>query len=243
MIIDLHSKQKGNPGTRRLRADLAANGEWISRRRIGRLMKRNNLVGRHLRAYKVTTKAGSGHYDIPDLINHNFAPGAPDQRWCGDITYIKTATGWSYKAVVIDMGTRRPIGWVVENHMREDLAEEALKDALRRRGFPKGVIFHSDHGSVYTSLAFRRLCKRCHIRQSMGRTGVCWDNAVAESYFASYKKELIFTRPWMDIDEVRRETFKWVEHYYCHDRRHSSLGYLTPIEYELYNSRDYELAA
>jgi transposase InsO family protein len=242
-IVDLHRSQRGNPGTRRLRGSLAAEGQRVGRRRIGRLMRRNGLVGRHIRAYKVTTLADGGHTDIPDLIGRDFSPGAPDERWCGDITYVKTAAGWAYKAVVVDIGTRRPIGWAVDTHMREGLVERALADALAQRGRPKGVVFHSDHGSVYTSRAYRRFCERNHVRQSMGRTGVCWDNAVAESYFATYKKELIHTRPWKDAEELRHETFEWVEYYYCRIRRHSSLNYLTPVEFELGYRSVYELAA
>ena len=242
-IVKLHKKQRGNPGTRRLRGDLAAEGTRVGRRRIGRIMRQNGLVGRHVRAYKATTVADGSHTGIPDLVNRDFSVGLADERWCGDITYIKTASGWAYKAVVIDIGTRRPIGWAVDTHMREELVERALDMALSRRRFPKGVIFHSDHGSVYASRAFRRFCARHHIRQSMGRTGVCWDNAVAESYFSTYKKELIHTRPWKDVQEVRRETFEWVEYYYARLRRHSSLGYLTPAEFELGYRNVNELAA
>jgi len=242
-IVDHHRNQRGNPGTRRIRGDLAAEGQHVGRRRISRLMRENGIVGRHIRAYKATTLDDGSYSDIPDLIERDFSVGSPDERWCGDITYIKTASGWAYKAVVIDIGTRRPIGWAVDTHMREELAERALAMALGRRGYPKSVIFQTDHGSVYTSRAFRRFCERHHVRQSMGRTGVCWDNAVAESYWATYKKELIFTRPWKDAEEVRHETFEWVEYYYSRLRRHSSLGYLTPAEFELGYRSVYELAA
>lgn len=242
-IVGIHEGQRGNPGTRCIRGCLAAEGQRVGRRRIGRIMRENGIVGRHVRAYKSTTDPDGGHTDIPDLIGRDFSTGTPDERWCGDITYVKTASGWAYKAVVIDIGTRRPIGWAIDTHMREELVERALAMALGRRGFPRDVIFHSDHGSVYTSRAFRRFCARHHVRQSMGRTGVCWDNAVAESYFASYKKELIHTRPWKDADEVRRETFEWIEYYYSRVRRHSSLCYLTPVEFELGYRSVHELAA
>jgi transposase InsO family protein len=242
-IVGLHAAQHKNPGTRRLRGGLAAEGQRVGRGRIGRLMRENGIVGRHVKAYKATTDSDGPDTGIPDLVRRDFSPGAPDERWCGDITYVRTASGWAYKAVVIDIGTRRPIGWAVDTHMREDLVERALGDALGRRNYPKDVIYHSDHGSVYTSKAYRSFCERNHVRQSMGRTGVCWDNAVAESYFATYKKELIHTRPWKDVEELRRETFKWVEHYYCHVRRHSSLKYLTPAEFELGYRSVNELAA
>jgi transposase InsO family protein len=242
-IIKLHTNSKGDAGTRTIRADLAAKGKNHGRARIGRLMRENSICGRHIKAYKVTTVGDGKPCAIPDLIERDFSPGPPDVRWCGDITYIKTASGWAYKATVIDIGTRRIIGWAVDTHMREELVERALRDALARRRYPKDVIYHSDRGSVYTSHAFQTFCKRSHVRQSVGRTGVCWDNAVAESYFATYKKSLIFTRPWKDADEVRKETFIWIEYYYNSKRRHSSLNYLTPIEYELGYRGINELAA
>ena len=243
-IIKHYKEQRGNPGTRRLQGCLAAEGIHTSRRRIGRLMGRNGLVGRHIRAYKTTTLSDGAPIDIPDLICRDFSVGELNKRWCGDITYVKTASGWAYKAVVLDLGSRRPIGWAIGSHMREDLIERALADALSCRGNPVDVIFHSDRGSVYTSADFRSFCKRHHVHQSMGRTGICWDNAVAESYFATYKKELIFNRPWKNVEEVRQETFKWIEYYYCRLRRHSSLGYMTPVEFELdCCSSGYELAA
>lgn len=242
-IIELHADSRGDAGSRTIRAELAAEGSNHGRERIRRLMRRNGICGRHVRAYKTTTVSDKAPCDIPDLINRDFAPGASDERWCGDVTYIKTAAGWAYKATIIDIGTRRVVGWAVANHMREELVESALKDALIRRGYPAGVAFHSDRGSVYTSRAFRQFCDRNGVRQSMGRTGVCWDNAVAEAYFSTYKKSLIFTRPWKDAEEVRRETFKWIEYYYNRKRRHSSLNYLTPIEYELGYRNVHELAA
>lgn len=242
-IIELHAQSKGDAGTRTIRADLAAKGKRHGRARIARLMRRNGICGRHIKAYRITTLSDGKPCDVPDLIKRDFSPGLPDIRWCGDITYIKTAAGWTYKATVIDIGTRRVVGWAVDTHMREELVERALKDALARRGYPKDIVYHSDRGSVYTSRAFRNFCERNHVKQSMGRTGVCWDNAVAESYFATYKKSLIFTRPWKNADEVRQETFKWVEYYYNRKRRHSSLNYLTPIEYELGCKSINELAA
>lgn len=242
-IITLHAESKGNAGTRTIRADLASEGKRHGRSRIGRLMRRAGIWGRHIKSYKTTTLSDGKPYAIPDLIKRDFSPGAPDIRWCGDITYIKTASGWAYKATVIDIGTRRVVGWAVANHMREELVEQALKDALKRRGCPKDVVFHSDRGSVYTSRAFQAFCEHNHVRHSVGRTGVCWDNAVAESYFATYKRSLIFTKPWKNVDEVKHETFKWIEYYYNRKRRHSSLNYLTPIEYELGYRSINELAA
>lgn len=242
-IVELHTESKGNAGTRSIRADLAAEGKHHGRDRIGRLMKRNGICGRYIRSYKATTINDGAPCAIPDLVKRDFSPGLPDVRWCGDITYIKTAAGWVYKATVIDIGTRRVVGWAIDTHMREELVERALRDALIRRGFPKGVIYHSDRGSVYTSRAFRTFCERNGVRQSMGRTGVCWDNAVAESYFATYKRSLIFTRPWKNVDEVRQETFKWIEYYYNRRKRHSTLNYLTPVEYELGFRSINELAA
>ena len=156
---------------------------------------------------------------------------------------MKSWDGWVYLATVIDLHSRRVVGWAVADHMRTELVTDALAMALRQRR-PKGrVIFHSDRGTQYTSNDFARFCRKNRIRRSLGRTGICYDNAVAESFFASYKKELIHTRPWPDLRSVKKATFEWIEMYYNRARRHSTLGYLTPHEYELGYRHVHELAA
>ena len=164
-------------------------------------------------------------------------------RWCGDITYTQTVDGWVYTATVIDLHSRKVVGYAVADHLRTSLIVEALFAALFTRKPPKGVIFHSDRGCQYTSQEFADFCAESGVVRSMGRRATCYDNAVAESFFATYKKELIHTRPWNDLTEVRQHTFLWIEGYYNRRRRHSTLGYLTPDEYELGFRKLTDLAA
>lgn len=158
-------------------------------------------------------------------------------------TYIKTWDGWAYVATVIDLHSRALIGWAADDHMRTSLITDALDMAIAHRRPPMGVIFHSDRGTQYTSQEFDRYCTEHNIRRSLGRTGICYDNAVSESFFATYKKELVHTRPWPSLKILKKETFSWIEEYYNKTRRHSTLGYLTPHEYELGYRSIHELAA
>lgn len=179
----------------------------------------------------------------PDLLGRDFTAESPNEKWCGDITYIKTWQGWAYLAMVIDLHSRAVVGWAVDDHMRTSLVTEALDMAITHRKPPAGVIFHSDRGTQYVSAEFAQYCRENNVRRSLGRTGICYDNAVAESFFATYEKELIHIRPWTDLKALRKETFGWIEEYYNRTRRHSTLGYLTPTEYELGFRHIHELAA
>jgi putative transposase len=238
-----HKRLLGNPGVRRMWAELAACGYRLSPKRVHRLMRAAGLQGRHPRRWKVTTIGGADPFPVPDRLKRVFRAAKPNQKWVGDITYIKTWDGWAYLATVIDLYSRKIVGWALADHMRTDLIVDALSVALTNRR-PKGlVIFHSDRGTQYTSREFARFCKKNNVRRSMGRTGTCYDNAVAESFFATYKKELIHTKPWPTLARLRRETFAWIEGYYNRTRRHSTLGYLTPTEYELGLRNIHELAA
>jgi putative transposase len=218
---------------RRVWAELAARGVQVSAKRVWRLMKAAGLRGRHPRAWRKTTIAAQQPLAAPDLIGQDFSAAAPDTRWCGDITYVRTVDGWVYTATVIDLYSRKVVGYAVADHLRTSLILEALAAALLTRKPPKGVIFHSDRGCQYPSNQFADFCAANGVRRSMGRRATCYDNAVAESFFATYKKELIHTRPWDDLTEVRQHTFLWIEGYYNRRRRHSTLNYLTPLEYEL----------
>ena len=233
LIKDVHAKARGNPGVRRVQAGLAALGHRVSPKRVWRLMKAAGLRGRHPKAWKRTTVPGERPVGAPDLLGRDFSAPAPGQRWCGDITYVKTWDGWAYLATVIDLHHRAVVGWAIAEHMRTDLITEALDMALTQHPPARDVIFHSDRGTQYTSGDFDSYCKKNNIRRSLGRTGICYDNAVAESFFATYKKELIHTRPWPNLKTLKRETFAWIETYYNTSRRHSYLNYLTPQEYAL----------
>lgn len=224
---------RGNPGVRRMRAELAALGHWLSHKRVWRLMKAAGLRGRHPKPWKQTTIGGDRPVPAPDLVGQAFFAAEPNTTWCGDVTYVKTWDGWAYMATVIDLHSRALAGWAIADHMRTELVTAALDMAIANRRPPVGVIFHSDRGSQYTSQAFADYCKKHGIRRSLGRTGICFDNAVSESFFATYKKELIHTRPWPTVADLIRETRDWVDNYYNTKRRHSYLGYLTPREFEL----------
>lgn len=232
IITEAYRRLRGNPGVRRIHAELCALGERVGKNRVARLMQAAGLRGRHPRAWKRTTTSGPDPAPAPDLIGRDFTAERPNQKWCSDITYIKTWNGWAYLAIVIDLHSRAVVGWALADHMRTDLVIEALTLAIARRRPPAGIIFHSDRGSQFTSAEFATYCKDHHIRRSVGRTGDCFDNAVAESFFATYKKELIHTRPWVNLSTLRKETFTWIEHYYNRQRRHSHLGYLTPAEWD-----------
>jgi putative transposase len=229
----LYAKARGNPGVRRLRADLAAAGHQLGHKRVWRLMKAAGLQGRHPKAWKRTTVHGEQPVPAPDLIGRVFTADRVNEKWCGDITYVKTWHGWAYVATVIDLFSRAIVGYAIADHMRTSLVTEALDMALTNRMPESGVIFHSDRGTQYTSRFFDEYCRRNNIRRSLGRTGICYDNAVSESTFATYKKELIHTRPWPDLKTLKIETIDWIENYFNSIRRHSTLEYLTPQEYEL----------
>jgi putative transposase len=233
LIADLHATSRGNAGVRRIRADLAHLGRRVSGKRVHRLMQDAGLQGRHPKAWKHTTIRGHDPVPVPDRLKQDFTATAANQRWVGDITYVKTWQGWAYTATVIDLFSRKIVGWACADHMRTSLVTDALTMALTHRKPTGAVIFHSDRGTQYTSQEMVDYCRKNNVSRSMGRTGTCYDNAVAESFFATYKKELIHTRPWDSVKTLKRETFDWIETYYNRRRRHSTIAYLTPHEYEL----------
>ena len=243
VIRFLFDALRGNPGVRRVRAELAALGHRLAHKRVHRLMRAAGLQGRHPKAWKRTTVPGERPVPAPDLLGRDFTASGANQRWVGDISYVKTWDGWAYIATVIDLYARRVVGWAVADHMRTCLVTDALAMAITHRQPDGPVIFHSDRGTQYTSVEFDRYCRANNITRSLGRTGICYDNAVAESFFATYKKELIHARPWPSLKHLKKETFDWIESYYNRRRRHSTIGYLTPEEYELGYRHINELAA
>ncbi|MGF1426124.1 IS3 family transposase [Kitasatospora sp. LaBMicrA B282] len=233
-IADVHQASRGSYGAPRVHAALQRDGERCGRRRIARLMRRSGLQGRH-RGRRQRTTIPDPHADArPDLVLRNFQPDptALDTRWCGDITYIPTDDGWLYLATVIDIASRRVIGWATADHLRTELVTDALRAACHTRRPTGPVVFHSDRGCQYTSREFADLAREFGIRLSVGRTGQCWDNALAESFFATLKRELLGHRPWPSRAAARTAIFEWVEGWYNIRRLHSSLGYRSPAEYE-----------
>ncbi len=231
-IRKIHAGHGGRVGVRRVRDELRRAGVLCSHKRVHRLMRAAGLRGVHPRPYKRTTVADRFDARLADLVVRDFAPPAPNLTWVGDVTYIKTWAGWAFCATVIDCYSRKVVGFAVADHMRTDLVIDALRMAVIQRDPPAGVIFHSDRGAQYTSTEFRDFCRTNGVRPSVGRTGICYDNAVAESFFATLKKELIHTRPWPTIDKLRTAVFEYIESYFNRRRRHSAIGYDTPIEYE-----------
>jgi transposase InsO family protein len=232
-IRKIHTGHGGRVGVRRVHDELARAGVVCSHKRTHRLMRAAELRSVHPKPYKRTTLPDRFDPSLADLLRRDFAPTAPDLAWVGDITYVKTWQGWAYLATVIDCYSRRVVGWALAAHMRTDLIIDALHMAIIHRNPPPGVIFHSDRGAQYTSAEFREFCRANGVRPSVGRTGICYDNAVAESFFATIKKELIHIRPWPTIDKLQAAVFEYIESYYNRRRRHSTIGYDTPIEYEL----------
>ncbi len=231
-IRKIHAGHGGRVGVRRVHDELRRAGVVCSHKRVHRLMRTAGLRCVHPRPYKRTTLADRFDPGLADLLARDFAPTAPNLAWVGDVTYIKTWTGWAFCATVIDCYSRKVVGFAVADHMRTDLVIDALRMAIIHRDPPPGVIFHSDRGAQYTSTEFRDFCRDNGVRPSVGRTGICYDNAVAESFFATLKKELIHTRPWPTIDKLQTAVFEYIESYYNRRRRHSTIGYDTPIEYE-----------
>jgi putative transposase len=232
-ITAIHTEAKGTYGSPRVHRELAKRGVECGKRRVRRLMRNAGLEGRCKKRWRKTTIADPAAGAALDLIQRAFGPGAEiDRRYVGDITYIPTWEGWAYLATVIDLSSRRVVGWALASHMRTELVSDALKMALRSRGPDEGLIFHSDRGCQYTSADYGELARLNGVVLSIGRKGECWDNAVAESFFATIKRELIDTRTWPTREGLRRAVFDYIEGWYNVRRLHSSLDYCSPAEWE-----------
>lgn len=223
---------KGRNGARRIQADLRAHGDQHDAKSISRSLRRQKLVPKAARKFKVTTNSNHKLPVAPNLLGQDFTASAPNQKWAGDITYLMTSEGWLYLAVVIDLYSRAVIGWSMGTRMTADLVCDALQMALWRRGFPEGTIIHSDRGSQYCSAAYRKLIGGHGLRQSMSRKGNCWDNACVESFFHSMKVEALDDEPIMDRERMRHAVFEYIEVDYNRTRRHSALGYVSPEAFE-----------
>jgi transposase InsO family protein len=233
-IIDIHRGSGGTYGVPRVTAALRRAGWRVNRKRVERLMRANHVVGLHQRRGVRTTIPAETVAPVPDLLGRGFDPGRPDVAWCGDITYVRTVEGWLYLASVLDLGSRRLLGYSMAEHMRTELVAGALDMAVAARGGPTGVdgvIFHGDRGSQYLSAAYQQQLAELGMRQSVGRTGVCWDNSVAEAFWSSLKRELIHRRPFATRADARRAIFAWIN-WYNRTRLHSTLAYRSPLEWE-----------
>lgn len=231
-IRQVHEDFDGTYGQPRVTTELARRGRVVNHKRVERLMRINDIVGVHKPAKVRTTIPAEDAPPLPDLIGRRFAPSEPDVAWVGDITYVPTGQGWLYVASVLDLGSRRLLGYSMAEHMRTSLVIDALEMAAAARGgHTAGIIFHGDRGSQYMSGDYRQALADLGMVQSVGRTGVCWDNAVAESFWSSLKRELISRYRFEDRAGARRAIFAWINTY-NHRRLHSSLGYMPPVEWE-----------
>lgn len=232
VMAKIHDEFDETYGEPRMTVELANRGFVVNHKRVERLMKLHGIVGVHKPVKKRTTIPAEHNPPLPDLIGRRFKPRRPDVAWVGDITYIRTPAGWLYLATVIDLGSRRVLGYAMANHMRTELVLDALNMAVAARGgHVHRIIFHCDRGSQYMSADFAKRIKTLKMRQSVGRTGVCWDNAVAESFFGSLKRELVHRYRFADRATARRAIFAWINRYNNH-RLHSSLKYQTPADWE-----------
>ena len=232
-IRKIHAESKGTYGYLRAHKALGDAGTEIGRRRVRRLMRQNGLEGRAKKRWRKTTVPDPAAEAAKDLIQRHFGPSEEiDRRYVGDITYLMTWEGWAYLATVIDLASRRVVGWALADHMRTELVEEALEMAFDTRRPAKGLIFHSDRGCQYTSGDYAKLARANGVVLSVGLAGECWDNAVAESFFATIKRELIDTRAWPTRAGLRRALFEYIEGWYNVRRLHSSLGYRSPAQWE-----------
>ena len=232
-IREIHAASDGTYGSPRVTAELRDRGHRVNTKRVERLMRAHQIAGIRPRRPKRTTTPARTAAKLPDLLRREFAPGAPDRAWCSDITYVRTGEGWLYLAVVLDVGSRRLLGYAMGDRIDTRLARSALDMAANTRaGRTAGVVFHSDRGSQYLAKTLRDSAAGWGLAQSVGRVGSSADNAVAEAFFSSLKRELVNRRRYPDRATARRSIFEWLARYNTH-RRHTSLGCLTPDQYEL----------
>ena len=230
-IRTIHKASRGTYGVPRVHAELAATGLGVSRKRVARLMREAGLAGVSRRRGTRTTRVDRSHGAAPDRVERQFRADAPDRIWVADITYVPTWTGFVYLAMVLDVFSRKVVGWAMAHHLRTELVLAALNMAIGQRR-PKEVVHHSDKGSQYTSLAFGKRCRQMGVLTSTGTAGDCFDNAMAESFFATLECELIQRRAFETQAEARMAVFQFIEGWYNTRRRHSALGYLSPNDFE-----------
>ena len=230
-IREIHVRSDRTYGAPRIHAELAAEGVRVGRKRVARLMRAANLRGVSRRKSPRTTRRAPAAQPAPDLVERDFTATGPDELWVADITYVATWAGFLYLAIVVDAWSRRVIGWAMANHLRTELVLSALEMAIQQRR-PTGVIHHSDQGSQYTSLAFGKRCREAGVRPSMGSAGDCYDNAMCESFLATLECELLDRYTFRSFDDARQAVFQFIEGWYNPHRRHSALGYASPVHYE-----------
>jgi len=231
-VAAIHTESRRCYGSPRIHAELRARGQRTSRKRVARLMRRCGLAGRRRRPFRRTTDSTHGLPPAPNLLQRQFTATTPNRRWVTDITFIGTGEGWLFLAAILDLFSRRVVGWAVSDRLTTPLPLEALHMALAQRRPQAGLVHHSDQGGQYVSDDYRALLDGHGLVGSMSRRGNCWDNAVAESFFATLKVELVQGTHWPTRAQLTRAIFEYIEFFYNPRRRHSSLGYLSPIAFE-----------
>lgn len=231
-IAAIHAASRRCYGSPRIHAELAERGHRLSRKRVARLMRTRGLAARRRRRFRVTTHSQHPFPLAPNLLARQFERATPDRAWVTDITYLPTGEGWLYLAVIVDLCSRYAVGWAMNERITDDLTLSALGMALERRRPPPGLLHHSDRGSQYASAEYQRVLAEHGIVGSMSRRGNCWDNAVAESFFATLKVELVHEAAWATRAAARTDLFEYLEVFYNGQRRHSALGYLSPRAFE-----------
>jgi putative transposase len=230
-IRAIHERSRGTYGAPRIHAELQEQGTRVSKKRVARLMNEGGLAGVSRRKSTVTTRRDRSARPAPDLVDRKFVAEGPNQLWVADITYVPTWVGFLYLAVVLDVWSRKIVGWAIASHLRASLVTAALDMAILHRS-PAGVIHHSDQGCQYTSIEFGKRCREEGVRPSMGTVGDCYDNAMCESFFATLECELIDRSAFRDHDQARAALVDFIEGFYNTHRRHSALGYLSPVQFE-----------
>lgn len=232
-IKAIHRRHKGRYGAPRITVELRDEGINANRKRVARVMSEHGISGVPRRVFRGTT-TDSAHSEpvAPNLLNRQFTADAPNKVFVGDITYLRTQQGWVYLAVLIDLFSRKVVGWAMDETMETSLCLRALGRLVATRGDVTGAIHHSDHGSQYASKAYRDALDDAGMCQSMSRKGNCWDNAVAESFFGTVEQELVPDIPWLDLSDARKAVSHYIHRYYNAERRHSTLGHRAPVVFE-----------
>ena len=236
-IQHIYHEHAGRYGYRRVCEELRDNGICVSLERVRRRMKRLSLRGIQSRKFKHTTNSRHNLPVMPNLLNQDFSTDQANQAWVADITYIRVKQHWLCLAVVIDLYSRQVIGWAFGERINSNLVCQALKSALRNRGYPNGVIVHTDRGSQYCSRRYQQLIQALALRASMSGKGNCYDNAACESFFYTLKVEWVYQQTFTSIEQARTAIFWFIEAYYNRKRKHSTLGYLSPVNFELANNK------
>ena len=227
-----HRLSLGSYGRPRMTEELNELGLQVGQRRVGRLMRQNGIHVVRTRKFKVTTDSDHTFNIAPNLLEQNFTASGPNQKWAGDITYVWSREGWVYLAVILDLFSRRVVGWAISNRMTQDLALRALNMAIAIRRPPPGCVHHTDRGSQYCAHAYQKLLRKNGFKVSMSGKGNCYDNSAVESFFKSLKAELVWRRNWQTRRDVEIALFEYINGFYNPRRRHSTIGWKSPVAFE-----------